>query len=84
MAKFCGREFSLWLNFASANFRYGEILSKRNFASVDAKFRQDNSEISFDSTKIREFTYHNCVLVFSIKRQEFPYADLKSSGIHVL
>ena len=28
--------------------------AKRNFASVDATFRQDDSEISFDSTKIRE------------------------------
>ena len=26
---------------------------KRNFASVDAKSRQDDREISFDSTKIR-------------------------------
>ena len=40
-------------HFARANFISGEISAERNFASVDATFRQDDSEISFDSTKIR-------------------------------
>ena len=31
------------------NFRSSEISAKRNFASVDAKFRQDDSEIAFHS-----------------------------------
>ena len=50
--------------FAGANFRYGEILrvrifvmakfrQKKNFASVDAKFRHDDSEISFDEISSR-------------------------------
>ena len=54
LAKFCHREFWLLRNFAVANFRSDEISAKRNFASVDAKFRQDDSEISFNSTKFRE------------------------------
>ena len=53
LAKFRDCEFSLCGNFAVANFRSDEISAKRNFASVDAKFREDDSEISFDSTKIR-------------------------------
>lgn len=40
-------------HFARANFLSGEISGERNFASVDATFRQDDSEISFDLTKIR-------------------------------
>ena len=36
-------------NFEGANFRSSEILAKRNFASVDAKFRQDDSKIAFAS-----------------------------------
>ena len=36
-----------------AKFRQGEISRVQIFASVDAKFRQDNCEISFNSTKIR-------------------------------
>ena len=40
--------------FRSCEFSLHEISAKRNFASVDAKFRQDDSEISFDLTKIRE------------------------------
>ena len=51
LAKFRGCEFSLWRNFAGANFRHGEISAKRNFASVDAKFRQDNSEILLTQRK---------------------------------
>ena len=35
-------------NFAGTNFRSNEISPTRNFASVDAKFRQDDGEISFD------------------------------------
>ena len=45
MAQFRGREFSLRLNFGK---------TKVTFASVDAKFQQDDSEISPDSTKICE------------------------------
>ena len=41
-------------NFASANFLSDKNSAKRNFASVDAKFRQDKGEILFDSMKIRE------------------------------
>ena len=41
-------------NFASANFLSDKNSAKRNFASVDAKFRQDKGEISFDSMKIPE------------------------------
>ena len=51
---FCQYEFSPWRNFAGANFFSDENSAKWNFASVDAKFRHDDSEISFDSTKIRE------------------------------
>ena len=40
--------------FAGANFFSDENSAKWNSFSVDAKFRQDDSEISFDSTKIRE------------------------------
>ena len=47
-------EFSPWRNFAGANFFSDENSAKWNSFSVDAKFRQDDSEISFDSTKIRE------------------------------
>ena len=54
LAKFCHCEFWLLRNFAVANFRSDEISAKRNFPSVDAKFRQDDSEISFNSTKFRE------------------------------
>ena len=35
-------------DFAGANFRPDEISATRNFASVDAKFRQDDGEISLD------------------------------------
>ena len=45
VAKFRGCEFSLRRNFGK---------TKVTFASVDAKFQQDDSEISPDSTKIRE------------------------------
>ena len=45
MAQFRGCEFSLRRNFGK---------TKVTFASVDAKFQQDDSEISPDSTKIRE------------------------------
>ena len=51
---FCQYEFSPRRNFAGANFFSDENSAKWNFASVDAKFRQDDSEISFDSTKIHE------------------------------
>ena len=47
-------EFSPWRNFAGANFFSDENSAKGNSFPVDAKFRQDDSEISFDSTKIRE------------------------------
>ena len=40
--------------FALAKFRERGFSLLRNFASVDAKFRQDDREISFDLTKIRE------------------------------
>ena len=47
-------ETQLYLTyFAGAIFPSDEISAKRNFTSVDAKFRQDDSEISFDSMKIR-------------------------------
>ena len=45
MVQFRGCQFSLRLNFGK---------TKVTFASVDAKFQQDDSEISPDSTKIRE------------------------------
>ena len=54
-------EISLCGNFALAKFRECEFSLRRNFgktkvmfASVDAKFQQDDSEISPDLTKIRE------------------------------
>ena len=40
--------------FAIAKFRSCECSLRRNFASVDAKFGQDDSEISFDLTRICE------------------------------
>ena len=45
MAQFRGCKFSLRRNFGK---------TKVTFASVDTKFQQDDSEISLDSTKIRE------------------------------
>ena len=36
--------------FALAELRGCEFSLKQNFASVDAKFHQDDSKISFDST----------------------------------
>ena len=53
-AKFLPGEISRVRIFAMAKFCRCEFSLCRNFASVDAKFHQDNSEISFDSTKIRE------------------------------
>ena len=40
--KFCQCEFSPWRNFASANFRYGEISRMRIFTPT--KFSQDMTE----------------------------------------
>ena len=47
-------KISLCGNFAAANFRERGFSLLRNFASVDAKFRQVDRQISFDLTKIRE------------------------------
>ena len=38
-----------------ANFRPNKISAKQNFTLVDAKFHQDDSKISLDSTKIHGY-----------------------------
>ena len=43
----------IYIYIAGAIYRSYEIWAKRNFTSGDAKFRQDDNEISFDSRKIR-------------------------------
>ena len=62
------------------NFRSNEISAKQNFVAVDAKFRLDDSEMSFDLTKIVA-KFHQIFARIKNEKHQISFAFLLHSTV---